>query len=304
MEIAGRVALVTGGAHRVGRAIALALAEAGANVAIAYHRSGEQAATTVDELRSHGVDAEAFSADLAQPDEALRLAKAVAGRLGPVDVLVNSASWFARDGFPCEDTSTWYDTFDVVLHGPFHLTNAVAPSMLERDGGAVINIVDLSAWQPWPGRAAHSVAKAALLALTRQVAVELAPAVRCNAVALGPTIEPAKFGPDQIERLRRRTLLGRWAGGEEAGRAVRYLVEAEAVTGACLTVDGGEQHGHVRDRFTDTATDSVSAAATEPSDGVAERRRGIGAQLSSAPLDADDEAVLDASASDVADAIG
>ncbi len=253
MELAGRVALVTGGAHRVGRAIALALAEAGANIAISYHRSGDRAAETVEELKRCGVDSDAFRADLAEPAEAAGLAEAVAGRLGPIDALINSASWFARDEFPSDDTDTWYQTFDVVLHGPFHLTNAVAPSMLDRGGGAIVNVVDLSAWQPWPGRAAHSVAKAALLALTRQVAVELAPTVRCNAVALGPTIPPAKFGSDQVERLRRRTLLGRWSGGEEAGRAVRYLIEAEAVTGACLTVDGGEQYGHVRDRFTDTA---------------------------------------------------
>ena len=246
---------MTGGAHRVGRAIALALAEAGADVAIAYHRSAEQASETVQELRGHGIEAAAFGADLAEPAEAARLAEAVAARLGPIDALVNSASFFVRDEFPTDDTTTWYETFDVVLHGPFHLTNAVAPSMLGRGGGAVVNIVDLSAWQPWPGRAAHSVAKAALLALTRQTAVELAPTVRCNAVALGPTIEPAKFGPEQVERLRRRTLLGRWSGGAEAGRAVRYLIEATAVTGECLTVDGGEQHGHVRDRFTDTAPD-------------------------------------------------
>ena len=255
MELAGRVALVTGGAHRVGRAIALELAAAGADVAVAYHRSGDQAAATVTELRDCGVDAGAFKADLAEPAEAARLAEAVTSRLGPIDALVNSASWFARDEFPSDDPGPWYQTFDVVLHAPFHLTNAVAPSMLDRGGGAVVNVVDLSAWQPWPGRAAHSVAKAALLALTRQTAVELAPAVRCNAVALGPTIAPAKFGADQVERLRRRTLLGRWSGGGEAGRAVRYLIEADAVTGECLTVDGGEQHGHVRERFTDTATD-------------------------------------------------
>ena len=245
--------MVTGGAHRVGRAIALTLAQAGANVAVAYHRSGAEAAETVEELKGCGVDAGAFKADLAVPAAAAELAEAVAGSLGPIDALVNSASWFARDEFPSDDTGTWYQTFDVVLHGPFHLTNAVAPSMLDRDGGAIVNIVDLSAWQPWPGRAAHSVAKAALLALTRQVAVELAPTVRCNAVALGPTIAPARFGPDQVERLRQRTLLGRWSGGTEAGRALRYLLEAEAVTGECLTVDGGEQYGHVRDRFTDTA---------------------------------------------------
>ena len=253
MELAGRVALVTGGAHRVGRAIALALAAAGANVAVAYHRSEAEAGETVEELRRCGIDSAAFRADLAAPAEAAGLAEAVTGRLGPIDALVNSASWFARDEFPSDDTGTWHQTFDVVVHGPFHLSNTVAPSMLDRGGGAIVNIVDLSAWQPWPGRAAHSVAKAALLALTRQLAVELAPTVRCNAVALGPTIAPARFGPEQVERLRRRTLLGRWSGGAEAGRAVRYLLEAEAVTGACLTVDGGEQYGHVRDRFTDTA---------------------------------------------------
>ena len=252
MELAGRVALVTGGAHRVGRAIALALAAAGANVAVAYHRSEAEAGETVEELRRCGIDSAAFRADLAAPSEAAGLAEAVTGRLGPIDALVNSASWFARDEFPSDDTGTWHQTFDVVVHGPFHLSNTVAPSMLDRGGGAIVNIVDLSAWQPWPGRAAHSVAKAALLALTRQLAVELAPTVRCNAVALGPTIAPARFGPEQVERLRRRTLLGRWSGGAEAGRAVRYLLEAEAVTGACLTVDGGEQYGHVRDRFTDT----------------------------------------------------
>ena len=253
MELAGRVALVTGGAHRVGKAIALALAAAGAKVAIAYHRSEDRATETVGELRRHGVDADAFRADLAAPTETAGLAEAVTGRLGPIDALVNSASWFAPDEFPSDDTGTWYQTFDVVVHGPFHLSNAVAPSMLDRGDGAIVNIVDLSAWQPWPGRAAHSVAKAALLALTRQLAVELAPTVRCNAVALGPTIPPARFGSEQVERLRRRTLLGRWSGGTEAGRAVRYLLEADAVTGACLTVDGGEQYGHVRDRFTDAA---------------------------------------------------
>ncbi len=244
---------MTGGAHRVGRAIALTLGAAGASVAVAYHRSAAEAAETVEELKRCGVEADAFRADLADPAEASELAEAVAGRLGPIDALVNSASWFARDEFPCDDTGVWYQTFDVVVHGPFHLCNAVAPSMLDRGGGAIVNIVDLSAWQPWPGRGAHSVAKAALLALTRQLAVELAPTVRCNAVALGPTIQPAKFGPEQVERLRHRTLLGRWSGGAEAGRAVRYLLKAEAATGACLTVDGGEQYGHVRDRFTDTA---------------------------------------------------
>jgi NAD(P)-dependent dehydrogenase (short-subunit alcohol dehydrogenase family) len=251
MDTPGSTALVTGGAHRVGAAIAGALANAGTDVAISYRSSGEAARRTVDELRAIGVQATAIRCDVSDPLQVAAMVETATHDLGPVDILVNSASEFATDRFPPTDAdrATWHRTLDVVLHGAYECATAVAPSMLERERGVIINIVDLSAWQPWPNRLAHSVAKAASLALVRQLAVELAPAVRANAVALGPTIAPVRFDDEQIERLRARTLLGRWAGGEEAGRAVSYLVEAEAVTGECLTVDSGEQYGHVRDRF-------------------------------------------------------
>lgn len=221
------------------------------DVAVNYRTSADAASETVATIESLGRRAIAAPADVADPEQVATMVARVGNELGPVDVLVNSASSFGRDDFPTTDLSVWRATMDVVLDGAFHCANAVAPSMLERGSGSIVNVVDLSAWQPWPGRTAHSVAKAGLLALTRQLAVELAPTVRANAVALGPTIAPDKFGPEQVERLRTRTLLGRWGGGSEAGRAVRYLAEAEAVTGECLTVDGGEQYGHVRDRFAD-----------------------------------------------------
>ncbi|MGI9612598.1 MAG: SDR family NAD(P)-dependent oxidoreductase [Acidimicrobiales bacterium] len=251
MELRGTTAVVTGGAHRVGAAIARSLASAGANVAISYNASAGEAERTVEELRSLGVEATAMRCDVSKPDQVATFVEATNDRMGPIDVLVNSASAFATDRFPPSDADrlTWTRTFDVVLHGAYDCAAAIAPGMLERERGSIINIVDLSAWQPWPNRGAHSVAKAASLALMRQLAVELAPHVRANAIALGPTIAPTKFDDAQIERLRARTLLGRWGGGEEAGRAVRYLIEADAVTGVCLTVDSGEQHGHVRDRF-------------------------------------------------------
>ena len=252
MELKDRVVVVTGGAHRVGRSIVLALAEAEAKVAIVYNSSADAAATTAGESIEAGAsDAMAVQCDVSDPAPVASMVADVRVRLGSIDVLVNSASAFALDMFPTDDFSVWRSTFDVVLDGAFHCANAVAPDMVASGRGSIVNIVDLSAWQPWPGRMAHSVAKAALLALTRQFAVELAPAVRANAVALGPTIAPAKFDDAQIERLRARTLLGQWAGGVEAGRAVRYLVEADAVTGECLTVDSGEQYGHVRHRFSD-----------------------------------------------------
>lgn len=250
MEIAGSTALVTGGAHRVGKAIVLALAKSGANVVVNYEQSQDAAEATVEKARTLGVDAVSLRADISDPDQAAEMVSEAETQFGAIDVLVNSASVFSPDPFPTSDFSIWHRTFDVVVHGAYYCSALVSPGMLERSRGAIVNIVDLSAWQPWPDRGAHSVAKAASLALSRQLAVELAPNVRSNAVALGPTIPPEHFDAEQIERLRRRTLLGKWSGGEEVGKAVCYLVESEAVTGECLTIDGGEQHGHVRDRFT------------------------------------------------------
>ena len=249
MTPGGRVALVTGGAHRVGRSIALALAEAGMHVAFTFWSSPDAATATLTELKDLGVRAHATRCDVGDPGQVTAMVAEVTTQLGPPDVLVNSASSFAPDPFPPDNFDVWHRTFDVVLHGAYYCAAAVAPGMLDRARGLIVNIVDLSAWQPWPDRGAHSVAKAASLALTRQLAVELAPAVRANAIALGPTIAPEHFDDEQVERLRDRTLLGRWIGGAEVGRAVLYLVETESVTAECLTVDGGEQYGHVRHRF-------------------------------------------------------
>jgi NAD(P)-dependent dehydrogenase (short-subunit alcohol dehydrogenase family) len=135
--------------------------------------------------------------------------------------------------------------------------------MIRRGDGSIINLVDLSAWNPWPNRGAHSVAKAALLALTRQLAVELAPTVRANAIALGPTIPATRFTQEQIEHLAQRTLKGTWGEAKQVAAAVRFLVESDFVTGECLTIDGGERWAHVRSRFL-AAEGGIDAA--KPSD--------------------------------------
>jgi 3-oxoacyl-[acyl-carrier protein] reductase/pteridine reductase len=132
---------------------------------------------------------------------------------------------------------------DILIHGSFYCANALAPSMLEHGQGTIINIVDLSAWQPWPNFAAHSVGKAGLLALTRQLAFELAPTVRVNAVAPGPVLPPPGSSQDKIARLAQNTLLNRWGVPEDVAQAVIYLVEADYVTGEVIVVDGGERIG-------------------------------------------------------------
>lgn len=243
MELRGKVALITGGAHRVGKAITLMLASAGANVVINYHRSADEAQQTEKEARALGVEAISVACDVADWAAVDRMGAEIEARFGGVDVIVNSADLFERMNFPTADLGVWQRAKGVTLDGPFFVCNRLVEGMLARGGGAIVNIVDLSAWHPWRGYLAHSVTKAALMALTRQLAVELAPSIRVNAVALGPVLPPPGSTPQRAEKTAQRTLLGRWGQPDDVARAVRYLVEADYVTGDVVTVDGGEQHG-------------------------------------------------------------
>ena len=244
MEIAGKVALVTGGAHRVGKAITMMLAKAGAHVVVNYYSASTEAEQTVAEAQALGVHARAIQCDVAEWTEVQSMADAIIEEFGGVDIIVNSASLFDKMPFPTDDLSTWHRVTAVSIDGPFYVCNALAPSMLARGGGSIVNIVDLSAWEPWVNFTAHSVSKAALLAFTKQLALELAPTIRANAVAPGPVLPPPNYDEKQAEKTARRTLLGRWGTPEDVAFAVRYLLEAEYVTAAVLTVDGGERYGH------------------------------------------------------------
>ena len=189
-----------------------------------------------------------WPADVADHEQVEAMVAAVQERFGRLDVLVNSASYFERTPFPSRDLTAWHRVTGVLIHGAFYCANAAAPLMLAQGAGAIINIADLSAWQPWPGFAAHSVGKAALLALTRQLALDLAPTVRVNAVAPGLILPPPGYSAQQIERAAGKTLLGRWGDAEDVTRAVLYLLHAEYVTGEVITVDGGERFGHLKPR--------------------------------------------------------
>ena len=244
MEIAGKVALVTGGAHRVGKAITMMLAKAGAHVVVNYYSASTEAEQTVAEAQALGVHARAIQCDVAEWTEVQSMADTIIEEFGGVDIIVNSASLFDKMPFPTDDLSTWHRVTAVSIDGPFYVCNALAPSMLARGGGSIVNIVDLSAWEPWVNFTAHSVSKAALLAFTKQLALELAPTIRANAVAPGPVLPPPNYDERQAEKTARRTLLRRWGTPEDVAFAVRYLLEAEYVTADVITVDGGERYGH------------------------------------------------------------
>ena len=244
MNLHGKPALVTGGAIRVGKAISLALARGGANVVINYSRSAAEAAQTAAEAEALGVGALPIQADVADPAQVQHMAAQAQARFGAVDVLVNGASLFKRTPLPMADVGDWRRVIGIGLDGAFYCANAVAPQMLARGEGVIINIVDLFAWQPSAGFAAHSVTKAGLLALTRQLALDLAPAVRVNAVAPGPVLPPPNYDAARVERLAQKTLLKRWGSPEDVAQAVLFLVQADYITGEYITVDGGERYGH------------------------------------------------------------
>ncbi len=248
MHVRGKVALITGGAHRVGRAITLALAEAGAHVVINYYSSAAEAEKTALDARAWGVEALPVQADVADVEQVRAMVSRAESAFGGVDVLVNAASLFKATPVPTETVDDWQRVTRILVDGAFNCANAVAPGMLERRSGGIVNVVDLSVWQPWPNLAAHSVGKSALMALTRQLALELAPAVHVNAVAPGPVLPPPDYDPEQRARVAERTLLGRWGTPQDVSAAVLFLLTADYVTGEVLVVDGGERYGHLKRR--------------------------------------------------------
>jgi 3-oxoacyl-[acyl-carrier protein] reductase/pteridine reductase len=244
MEIKGKTALVTGGAHRVGKAIALELARAGANLVINYHSSAAAAEETVKEVQALGVAGLAFQADVADLDQVRATAATARERFGGVDILVNSASIWKMTPLPITDYTDWHRVTSVLIDGPMYCAGAVVPMMRQRGEGAIVNIVDLSVWYPWPGYAAHCVGKSALLAITRQLALELAPEIQVNAVAPGPVLPPPGTSPERLALIADRTLKGHWGSARDVAGAVRFLVEADYITGEVIAVDGGERYGH------------------------------------------------------------
>lgn len=238
MDLAGRAALVTGGAHRLGGALSRALAQAGADVVINYHQSGAAAAALAAELRAGGSRVLPVQADVARPGDARMLVEAALAEFGRLDVLVNSASRFDRIPVAEITPEQWDRTLDVNLKGPFFLAQAAAPA-LRAARGCVINILDLSAFQPWPSFVPHAVSKAGLLHLTRCLARALAPEVRVNAIAPGNVLPPQGFDQQDYAGGMDRRVLEPAGDPDDVVRALQYLIGAPFVTGQVLVVDGG-----------------------------------------------------------------
>jgi pteridine reductase len=241
MDLNGKVALVTGGAVRVGKAISLALADAGADIVMNYNTSASASLEAAAEIEARGRQALAFQADVARSDQVQAMVDAAIARFGRLDVLVNSASVWQRTPWDELTEEMWDAKLDVDLKGAFLCAKAASPYLTAHGDGAIVNIVDLSALKPFPNFLPHSAAKAGLLNLTYGLAQELAPAVRVNAIAPGPVLPPPDYTEAQNAATAKRTLLGRWGRAEDVADAVVFLAKAPYITGVLLPVDGGER---------------------------------------------------------------
>ncbi len=241
MDLKGKVALVTGGARRVGRVIALALAQRGMHVMVHYNRSEEAAAQTVEEIRALGVRGEMVQGNLGNPLDIEQVFVAHESHFGQLDVLVNSAATFESGDVLELTVEDWNYVMAINLRAPFLCSQRAAHLMLARGtGGVIVNIADIGGIVPWVRYPHHSVSKAGLIMLTKVLAKSLGPELRVNAVVPGAVLKPEHMPDARWEQMGKVLPLRRVGGPEHVAHAVIALAENDFITGAVLHVDGGD----------------------------------------------------------------
>ncbi|MCC7034760.1 MAG: SDR family oxidoreductase [Acidobacteria bacterium] len=242
MTLANRVALITGG-KRIGAAVARALAAAGADIALVFNRSREEADDVARELRANGRRVATVQADLSDPDACARVVEETVQELGRLDVLVNMASLYKAKPFGELTVEDWDTQLNVDLRPAFLCAHAAAPHMKAAGGGRIVNFADwvaASGRPRYPGYVPYYVAKQGVIALTEALALELgADRILVNAIAPGPIVAPPGTSAEEVAEVEKATPLGRWGGAQEIAKAVQFLVESDFVTGETIRVDGG-----------------------------------------------------------------
>jgi len=239
MELAGAVVIVTGGAVRLGKAMALGVAGAGARVVVHYGHSAEAARRTVAEIESFGGEAMAVQADFLDAGSAGAVVGQAAERFGRVDALVNSASIYEPADVAGTTESLWDRHFAINLKAPFFLCQAFAAQLGERRGH-IVNIADWRGTRPTASRVAYTLTKAGLIAMTQSLAQALAPNVQVNAIAPGVILPPPGEGDEYVQRLLPSIPLRRSGSPADVVEALLYLLRSDFVSGEVLYVTGGQ----------------------------------------------------------------
>jgi len=238
-----KAAMVTGGAKRIGSAIALMLGDAGWDVAVHFHSSRKEADEVVAELKTKGRRASALKADLMREDEVAALIGRAREAVGPLGCLVNNASLFERDEALTATRASWDRHMETGLRAPFVLMQGFARDLPADAQGAIVNILDERVWNLTPHFTSYTLAKAGLWTLTRTMALALAPRIRVNAVGPGPTLPSPRQSAEQFRRQIEAMPLGRGTSPAEIAAAVKFILSAPAMTGQMIALDGGQHLG-------------------------------------------------------------
>ena len=238
MELQGVTALVTGGAHRVGKSIVLVLAEAGCDIVLHFNSSSGPAEETAAQVEALGRRARLVAGDLSDPSVAGEIV-AGAADLAPPQVLVNSAAMFPKDTLLDVDPSEWDRTLAVNLRAPVFLTQAFARALPADTDGAVVNVTDWRTERPYPDHFSYTIAKGGIDTFTKAAAEVLAPRIRVNGVALGAILPPPGEDSDYLKALASEIPVQRVGGTEPVAAAVLFLLRNHFVTGEIVRIDGG-----------------------------------------------------------------
>ena len=233
-------ALVTGAGRRIGRALALEAARAGYDVAVHFHSSRGEAEEVTAEIAALGRKAAAVQADLADEVQARALVREAAAAVGPLTLLVNNASVFEDDRAGALERAGWVLHMETNLRAPVVLTEALAEQLPDGAQGLVVNLLDQRVFKPNPQFFSYSLSKHALWAATRMLAQALAPRIRVNGIGPGPTLPSTHQTQAEFDAEAANTPLQRRATPQDIAQALRYLIDAEAVTGQMIAVDGGQ----------------------------------------------------------------
>lgn len=239
MELQGKTALITGGAHRIGRALALALAQAGCNLILHYNRSADRAQVTAAEAEAMGGRVLLRPADLSKLDDGEPLFTGLPEGFAPVQILVNSAAIFPKDTLSDLTIDGWSQTLRVNLRAPVLLTQAFYRTLPENLEGAVVNITDWRTERPYRTHFSYTISKGALDAFTRTAAIQLAPRVRVNGIALGAMLPPEGASDAYWRNVLATVPLNRAGGTVSAAETLLYLLRNDFVTGEIIRLTGG-----------------------------------------------------------------